>query len=98
MNNESEFKAFLSQEATITSNKAILSRIVKANKAETILREINANITLDEIVANDDLMYDALVALQAYEDPNHNPMQNALRKYYKFRNGREFPRLRNYKR
>lgn len=98
MNNEAEFKAFLSKEPTITSSKAISSRVVKVNNAEVILKEINGDITLDDIVANDDLMYDSLLALQPHENPKHTPMQNALRKYYKFRNGCEFPRLRDYKR
>ena len=43
-------------------------------------------------------MYDSLVQLKPHEDPAHTPMQNALRKYYKFVNGKEFPQLRYYKR
>jgi hypothetical protein len=38
------------------------------------------------------------VALKPHEDPAHTPMQNAVRKYYKLVNGKEFPQLRYYKR
>lgn len=93
MDRETEFEKFLLQEKTINSKKAVLSRMSKARKAEDILGH-----TLDTIVSDDDLMYDSLVALKPHEDPAHTPMQNAVRKYYKFRNGKEFPQLRYYKR
>ena len=47
---------------------------------------------------SDDLMYDSLVKLKPLENPKKNPMQNALRKYYYYRNGKEFPRLNSYQR
>ena len=47
---------------------------------------------------DDDLMYDSLMKLKPLENPKKNPMQNALRKYYYYRNGKEFPRLNNYQR
>ena len=91
---EAQFREFLGNDPGITSKDiAVRSRVAKAEKAEEILCR-----SLDEIVANDDLMYDSLVALQAHEDPKHNPMQNAVRKYYIFKNGRAFPQLRYYKR
>ena len=93
MQRESEFKTFLMQEKTITSKKAVDSRLAKARKAELIL-----GFQLDNIVADDDLMYDSLVALKPHEDPAHTPMQNALRKYYKMVNGKTFPQLRYYRR
>lgn len=93
MKREEKFKEFLTSEKTITSSKAVASRMVKARKAEETL-----DLELDVIVADDDLMYDSLIALQPYEDPAHTPMQNAVRKYYKFINGKEFPRLKQYKR
>lgn len=88
---EDLYKAFLLKNG-LTEN-GINSRLAKARKAEEIL-----GVGLDGIVVNDDKMYDALVALQAHEDPKHNPMQNALRKYYIFKTGKEFPQLRYYKR
>lgn len=93
MKRESEFENFLLREKTINSPKAVVSRMSKARKAEGILGH-----ELDFIVADDDLMYDSLIALKPHEDPAHTPMQNAVRKYYKFQNGKEFPQLRYYKR
>ncbi len=49
--------------------------------------------SLDEVVANDREMYCALIKLQEVDNPAHTPRQNALRKYYTFINGKEFPRL-----
>lgn len=91
MRYENEFYVFLLSEKTISSEKAIRSRMSKARKAERIL-----NLTLDAIVTDDDLMYESLTILSQHEDPAHAPMQNALRKYYKFINNREFPRMRNF--
>lgn len=64
-----------------------------ALKAEEIL-----GLDLETVVADDDLMYDSLMKLKPLENPKKNPMQNALRKYYYYRNGKEFPRLNNYQR
>ena len=88
---EHNFEIFLSREPSITSEKAVASRMVKARKAEEILGK-----DLDTVVSNDDLMYESLIELQPHEDPAHTPMQNAVRKYYKFTHEREFPRLKNY--
>ena len=93
MQRESEYKTFLMLEKTITSKKAVDSRLARARKAESIL-----GCQFDTIVADDDLMYDSLMALKPHEDPAHTPMQNALRKYYKMVNGKEFPQLRYYRR
>lgn len=93
MKREREFEMFLMSERTINSQKAVSSRMSKARKAEGILGN-----ELDVIVADDDLMYDSLIALKPHEDPAHTPMQNAVRKYYKFQNRKEFPQLRYYKR
>lgn len=91
MMREHDFETFLSSEPSITSEKAVASRMVKARKAEEILGK-----DLDTVVSNDDTMYESLIELQPHEDPAHTPMQNAVRKYYKFINKREFPRLKNY--
>lgn len=93
MQRETEYRDFLMQEKSITSMKAVDSRMAKARKAEIILGQ-----QLDTVVSDDDLMYDSLVALKPHEDPAHTPMQNAVRKYYKMVNGKEFPQLRYYKR
>lgn len=91
MMREHDFEIFLGTEPSITSDKAVSSRLVKARKAEVILGK-----NLNTIVSNDDTMYESLLALQPHENPAHTPMQNAVRKYYKFINEREFPRLKDY--
>ena len=90
---ESHFRMFLSNDPKIDSDKAVASRMVKARKAEEVL-----GMDLEYVVASDDRMYDALVILRKNEDPAHSTMQNALRKYYIFKNRKEFPQLRYYHR
>ena len=53
--------------------------------------------SVDEVVADDSEMNNALIKLQEVDNPAHTPRQNALRKYYTFKNGKEFPRLNKYK-
>ena len=52
--------------------------------------------SVDEVVANDKEMYQALIKLQEIDNSAHTPRQNALRKYYAFKNGKEFPRLNKF--
>ena len=85
------FREFLEQSEQLTQ-KSIISRVARAKAAERII-----GFSLDIVVGDDDKMFDALVALHPYENPKHNPMQNAVRKYYIFKNGKEFPQLRYYK-
>ena len=53
--------------------------------------------SLDEVVAENNEMYQALIKLQEVDDPTHTPRQNALRKYYTFKNRTEFPRLSKFR-
>lgn len=53
--------------------------------------------SVDAIVADDNEMYKALIKLQEVDNLAHAPRQNALRKYYLFKNGKEFPRLNRFK-
>ena len=46
--------------------------------------------SLDEVVADDKEIYLALIKLQEVDNPKHAPRQNALRKYYAFRTGKNF--------
>ena len=41
-------------------------------------------------------MYIAIMVLQNIDNPAHKPRQNALRKYYAFKNGKDFPRVKVY--
>ncbi len=88
---EAEFRRFLENNGI--TDKAVASRLARGRRAEETL-----GYSLDTAVSTDDMMYDSLRKLQPHEDPLHNPMQNALRKYYIFVQGKEFPQLRYYKR
>lgn len=90
---EREFEVFLYADPQIKSDKAVTSRMARARKAERIL-----NSSLDTVAASDDLTYDSLITLKQHENPRNAPLSNALRKYYIFRNGKEFPKLRFYRR
>ena len=87
---EEGFRKSLEDDEGISSKKAISSRLSKARKAEDIL-----DMDLDSVVSSDFAMLEALEMLQASEAPAHNQMQNAVRKYYIFRNGKEFPKKRD---
>lgn len=73
------------------SPAGIATRKRKLNDAEEYIGK-----SLDEVVADDNEMYWALIKLQEVDDPAHTPRQNALRKYYAFKNGKEFPRLSKF--
>ena len=92
--NKKEFILFLKKDENNLTEKGIKSRITKANKAESILRK--EFDFLDLIVKSDDIMLNSLNILQKFEDKKHNQMQNALRKYYKFKNGKEFPHKKDF--
>ena len=84
-----EFRRFLEDAERIESKtKAVNSRLSRANTSESILGE-----NLDAIVSDDRRMYEALLRIQ--EDPRekNGNIQNALRWYYRFVNGKEFPRM-----
>jgi hypothetical protein len=91
---EVEFRNFLINDSNIKSKvKAVNSRVAKALKVE---REFNIN--LDDVVKNDEAMYHLLIQIQEKFNDRlyHNAYQNAVRKYYLFVNGREFPKLKQY--
>lgn len=91
---ESDFRSYLEGIESIKSkNKAINSRISRANTAEEIV-----GMSLDYVVANDDRMYDALVKISADPRERSGNIQNAVRWYYRFTNSKEFPRISSYKR
>ena len=73
------------------SSKGVLSRKTKANAVMDIIGK-----DLDYIVADDEEMYKAIIELQKIDVPVHAPRQNALRKYYAFKNGHEFPKVSEY--
>ena len=81
----------MKKDPAITGQSAVAYRMSKARKAEEILK-----MSLDIVVSDDDIMYESLLELQSHENPAHNPMQNAVRKYYIFINGKAFPQMRHY--
>lgn len=91
---EAEFRNYLEGIETIKSkNKAINSRISRANTAEQII-----GTSLDYVVSDDDRMYDALVKISSDPRERSGNIQNTVRWYYRFCNSREFPRMSSYKR
>ncbi len=92
MMKEQEFRKFLESKESIESKeKAINTRISRANKVESIL-----NVSLDTIVSDDEKMYEALLLLKNHSDERSGNYQNVLRWYYKFINDKEFPRISTY--
>lgn len=78
----------------ITSkDKAINSRISRGYVVEEIIGE-----SLDSIVSNDDKMYQALLKVNTSPKEHSGNLQNALRWYYEFVNGKRFPRVLSYER
>ena len=70
---------------------------IATRKRWLIVAEEHLGKSVDAIVAENNEMYRALIKLQEVDDPAHTPRQNALRKYYTFKNGKEFPRLNKYR-
>ncbi len=79
------YKQQLENDSQITSQKAIASRISKANKVEKIIGS-----DLDVIVADDQRMAKAVQKIKDFGD-YHGSIENALRKYYFYFNGKKFP-------
>ena len=90
---EAAFEDFLSKDVTITSkDKAVRTRMSKARAVEKMLGE-----NLDSIVGEDEKMYNAPVLINSNMNNSNGAYSNALRKYYIFKNEKEFPRLSEYK-
>lgn len=89
------FKAYLI--STHRAENAIVTRIRHAIEVERILGR-----DLDEVVASDEEMYNALIRIKEIKasgkETRHAPVKNAVRRYYVFRNGVEFPHIDVYER
>lgn len=89
---EEEFRRFLIKCDSIESKtKAVSTRVSKASAVE---RKLGVN--LDVIVRNDELVFYLLIRIQQEMNDRNGGYQNAVRKYYSFLTGRDFPRKRNY--
>ena len=87
--NENGYVRFLERQGL--SPNGITNRKRNAN---TVMNIIGRD--LDVIVADDEEMYKAIIELQRIDNLAHAPLQNALRKYYAFKNGKEFPKVSDY--
>lgn len=91
---DAEFAKYLDADANIKSkDKAVRSRMTKARKVEQ-----HFNVSLDSVVADDNKMFDILWRIKKELNDSNGAISNALRKYYLFANGREFPKLSDYRR
>ena len=89
---EAEFENYLMTDASITSKtKALRSRITKARAIEKHFEQ-----SLDNIVSCDNSMYQTLLRIKAEMKDTNGTVSNALRKYYIFVNGKQFPSLVDY--
>ena len=87
--NTTAFKDYLLKEHTEDSTNTRMSDL---NKVAGILGENIGSLLLDIVVSSDAIMREALLLLKSH-DEEKAPLQNVLRHYYKFKNGKEFPRL-----
>lgn len=90
---ETDFEKYLDTDINITSkDKAVRSRMTKARKIEQ-----NFDVSLDAIVVDDGKTFELLSRIKSELGDSNGAISNALRKYYLFTNGREFPRLSEYR-
>lgn len=89
----SQFRDFLLADSSIKSkDKAVSSRLHRASKVESFLAT-----SLDLIVCDDMKTYSALLKVKSELDsPRTGNFCNALRKYYIFRNHKDFPHLKDF--
>ena len=79
---ELEFERFLVESVDIQSKKkAVISRVAKALKVERDLR-----VNLDNIVNDDEKMYQLLIQIREQMNEMKGVYQNSVRKYYLFIN------------
>lgn len=71
---------------------AIATRIRDLKIDEKMLGDI------DECVKSEEAMYKALLVLKKSDNLTHAPLQTALRRYWEFKYGSDFPKLCDYER
>lgn len=69
---------------------AICTRLQDLEKDQEILGDV------DNCVKNEDAMYHALIKLSKKDRPAHQRLQTALRRYWEFKMGYEFLRIKTY--
>ena len=89
---ESKLRQALETSEKGITDKAIDSRINRARAAERILQR-----DLDYVVSTDEKMYSALVELRSdSSERKTGRLQNAVRWYYRAKNGKDFPKISDY--
>ncbi|MBR0404095.1 MAG: hypothetical protein IJI68_02665 [Eggerthellaceae bacterium] len=89
---ESKLRNALERSEKGITDKGVSCRMSNARAAERMLRR-----DLDAVVCTDEKMFAALSELRADKrERKTGRLQNAVRWYYKARNGREFPRFQDY--
>lgn len=88
---ENTFYEFLQNEQSIKSVHAINSRISRANRVEEVF-----GVNLDEVVRDDERMYNTLIEIKRKLIDKNGAIQNAVRKYYLMVNNKNFPNLVSY--
>ena len=90
---ERDFAEYLNNDPNIKSKvKAVNSRLSKARLVE---RQFEAS--LDSIVADDNRMFETLCRIKNELNDANGNISNAVRKYYLFSNGKEFPQLSQWR-
>lgn len=90
--NEAAFRDFLEGVTYLKNGVEIHLTDKDINSRLSRIRAVQEafSISLDEIVSDDLEMYKALTYLNEIESTTHQPLQNALRKYYEFKNKKKF--------
>lgn len=90
---EREFAEYLNKDPNIKSKvKAVNSRLSKVR-----LVERQFETSLDSIVVDDNLMFQTLCRIKNEMNDNNGNISNAVRKYYLFSNGKDFPLLSQWR-
>ncbi len=93
--NEEAFRDWLRQKQNKYgepySENGINTRIRDLKKDDELLGGI------DNHIQDEDSMYKALLRLKELDNPSHERLQTALRRYWEFVKGYDFPKIKDYK-
>ncbi|SHJ58882.1 hypothetical protein SAMN02745136_00470 [Anaerocolumna jejuensis DSM 15929] len=81
------YRKNLEKDEKISSEDGIKSRISRIQNIEAIF-----GVDVDKAVKDDGIMLNALTIIKNSKVPRPDNYSNALRKYYLYENGKEFPR------
>ena len=87
---EKWFKTTKNKNGADYQASAIRTRLHDLQADQEILGDV------DKCVKNEDSMYHALIKLGKSDNPAHQRLQTALRRYWEFKMGNEFPRIKTY--